>query len=196
MHIGVDLDNTVLDATDIFLRYYNLASGLSLTAADVKSYYIYKAYGWDTDKMEEVYQQYGHDIHWHSEPLPLAAERIRQLSGEHQISFITARPARYRDVSIDWLKRHQFTFDNMVCTVNKLQYCIDTNVDLLIDDGPQYAEPFARARKPIILFDQSYNRHVESSEFVYRAADWTEVKNRVDALSAFDRPLSWQPVSE
>ena len=31
MHIGVDLDNTILDATSTHLHYYNQVSGLSFT---------------------------------------------------------------------------------------------------------------------------------------------------------------------
>ncbi|GFN33519.1 5' nucleotidase, NT5C type [Paenibacillus xylaniclasticus] len=194
MHPGIDLDNTVLDATAIFLEYYNRASGLSLTAADVKSYYIYEAYGWDIDQVEEVYLKYGYDIHWHSQPLPMAADSIRKLSEEHRISFITARPERYRDVSIDWLNRHRFVHDNVVCTEYKLAHCMEANIDLLIDDGPQYAEPFAKARKPIILFDQPYNRDVEPNSFVYRAADWNEVMRHIQMLTAASSHVSQQPI--
>ena len=50
MHIGIDLDNTVLDATSAYLHYYNHVSGLELTHADVNDFYLYRLYGWDKAK--------------------------------------------------------------------------------------------------------------------------------------------------
>ncbi len=67
MHIGVDLDNTILDATSAHLQYYNTASGLSFTPEDVN------------------------DIHWNSSPFPMAVEILQQLFNKHKISIITAR---------------------------------------------------------------------------------------------------------
>ncbi|GAA3406247.1 hypothetical protein GCM10020370_32520 [Paenibacillus hodogayensis] len=51
MHIGVDLDNTVLDATSSYLHYYNKASGLFLTPDDVNDFYLYRLYGWERTEL-------------------------------------------------------------------------------------------------------------------------------------------------
>ncbi|TXK85769.1 hypothetical protein [Paenibacillus sp. N3.4] len=55
MHIGIDLDNTVLDATSTYLKYYNMASGLSFTPDDVNDYYLYRLYGWDNEQRKSVF---------------------------------------------------------------------------------------------------------------------------------------------
>ena len=54
MHIGVDLDNTILDATSAYLQYYNIASGLSLTPDEVTDYYFYRLYGWGEAERKSV----------------------------------------------------------------------------------------------------------------------------------------------
>lgn len=36
MHIGIDLDNTILDATSSHLHYFNIASGQYKTPNDVR----------------------------------------------------------------------------------------------------------------------------------------------------------------
>lgn len=179
MHIGVDLDNTILDATAAHLRYYNMASGLSLTPDDVNDFYLYRLYGWDKAEADAIYHQYGHDIHWNSTPLPMAVEILRELFGQHQVSIITARPLRFRDVTIDWLNHHRIDYHNIVFTDNKLQECINSKVDVLIDDGPHYAEEFALENRPVILLEQPYNVSV-TSDLVYRASDWFDVIKHID----------------
>ncbi|WP_256760415.1 hypothetical protein [Cohnella sp. WQ 127256] len=54
MHIGVDIDNTILDATSAHLKYYNKVSGLSFTPDDVNDFYIYRLYGWDKAERDAI----------------------------------------------------------------------------------------------------------------------------------------------
>ncbi|QYR22558.1 hypothetical protein KZ483_06220 [Paenibacillus sp. sptzw28] len=181
MHIAVDLDNTVLDATTAHLHFYNEASGLSFTPEDVNDFYLYRLYGWNQAERDAVYTQYGHDIHWNSSPLPMAAEILQQLFNQHKISIITARPLIFRDVTIEWLKQHKIHYHNITLTENKLQECINCQVDVLIDDGPHYAEEFALANKHVILYEQPYNLSV-TNDLVFRASNWTEVKKHIEYL--------------
>lgn len=181
MHIGVDLDNTILDATSAHLHYYNKASGRSFTPNDVNDFYIYRLYGWDKDERDAVYTKYGHDIHWNSSPFPMAVEILQQLFKQHQISIITARPLLFRDVTIEWLKHHKINYHNITLIENKLQACMNSQVDVLIDDGPHYANEFALQNKPVILYEQPYNLTV-THYLVFRALNWIEVKKHVDYL--------------
>lgn len=186
MHIGVDLDNTILDATSAHLKYYNQASGRSFTPEDVDDFYIYRLYGWDRAERDAIYNKYGHDIHWNSSPFPMAVDIMQQLFNQHQISIITARPLLFRDVTIKWLRLHNINYHNITFIENKIQQCMDGKVDVLIDDGPHYADQFARIHKPIILYDQPYNLSV-ANDFVYRATNWTEVKKHIDYLDSMLR---------
>ncbi|MEF3305364.1 5' nucleotidase, NT5C type [Paenibacillus sp. GYB003] len=162
MHIGVDLDNTVLDATSAYLHYYNMVSGLSLTPDDVNDFYLYRLYGWDEEERDAIYNKHGHDIHWNSSPLPMAVEILQELSDQHQISIITARPLFFRDVTIYWLKNHNIHFNNITFTENKLQECMNSKV---------------------ILFEQPYNLSV-TNDLIYRATNWFEVKRHIDYLKS------------
>ena len=127
--------------------------------------------------------KYGYDIHWNSTPLPRAVEILENLFIEHQISIITARPSLFRDVTVEWLKHYKIRYHNITFTENKLQECIDSKIDVLIDDAPHYAEEFALKNKPIILFEQPYNLSV-TNERVYRASNWLEVKKHIDYLKS------------
>jgi uncharacterized HAD superfamily protein len=182
LHIGIDLDNTILDATTAHLHYYNKVSGLLFTPDDVNDFYLYRLYGWIKAEHDTIYNKYGHDIHWNSSPLPMAVEVLQQLFNQHQISIITARPILFREVSIKWLQHHKINYHNIKLVENKLQECIYSKVDVLIDDGPHYAEEFALVNKPVILYEQPYNMSI-TNDLVYRASNWVEVKKHVDYLA-------------
>ncbi|TXK85768.1 5' nucleotidase, NT5C type [Paenibacillus sp. N3.4] len=113
----------------------------------------------------------------------MAVEILQQLFNQHQISIITARPLLFRDVTIDWLKHHNVRYHNISLIENKLQECINCQVDVLIDDAPHYAKEFALNNKPIILFEQPYNLAI-SNDIVYRASNWIEVKKHIDYLES------------
>ncbi|WP_127585122.1 5' nucleotidase, NT5C type [Paenibacillus koleovorans] len=181
MHIGIDLDNTILDATASHLHYYNLASGRSFRPEDLNDFYIYRLYGWNQEEREAVYLRHGHDIHWNSLPLPMAVEMLQELFARHRLSFITARPELFREVTVNWLERHGVPYHHICFVEDKLRTCMDLQVDVLIDDGPHYAEQFASAQRPVILYEQPYNVAVRH-ELVYRAANWLEVRQHVEAL--------------
>ncbi|MGF7050798.1 putative HAD superfamily protein [Paenibacillus sp. DS2015] len=181
MHIGVDLDNTILDATSSHLQYYNQVSGLSLAPEDVNDFYLYRLYGWGKTESDEMYHRYGHEIHLNSNPLENAIEVLQTFFDRHIISIITARPLLFRDVTIEWLKLHKINYHNIVFTEEKLQECINLKIDVLIDDGPHYAAEFSLVNKPVILYEQPYNLSV-NNDFVYRAKNWLEVKNKIDFL--------------
>lgn len=182
MHLAVDLDNTVLDATTTHLFYYNLASGQSFTPADVQNFYLYTLYGWSREEREHVYNQYGERIHRDSQPLPYAVETLQELYLQHQITIMTARPESFREVTASWLSDFSVPYNQLVFLENKLEQCKACQADVLIDDGPHYAEQFAQAQRPMILYDQPYNANV-SSPWVHRAKDWKEVSQHLSRLN-------------
>lgn len=184
MHIGVDLDNTVLDGTAAHLKYFNMASGLSLTPGDVNDFYLYRLYGWNKSEADVIYIKYGHEVHWNSTPLPMAVNVLQELYCQHQISIITSRPALFREVTQNWLKYHNIYYHNITFNGDKLQECINSKIDVLIDESPHYAEEFALEGKPIILFEQPYNISVAASKLVYRASNWIQVQRHIEDLKS------------
>lgn len=181
LHIGIDLDNTILDATTAHLYYYNQASGLSFTPNDVNDFNISRLYGWNKSERDEIYQKYGHDIHWNSSPFPNAIEVLHELFIHHQISIITARPEVFREVTIKWLEHHGIKYHNINFTEEKLNECLKSKIDVLIDDAPHYANELSIRNIPVILFDQPYNNTV-ASDLVHRANSWLEIKRLIHKL--------------
>lgn len=111
----------------------------------------------------------------------MAVEIINQLFSKHQISIITARPLCFRDVTTEWLGHHKVSYHNISFTEDKLQECMNSRVDVLIDDAPHYAIEFALNKRPVILFEQPYNISIDK-DLIYRATNWKEVKMNIENL--------------
>lgn len=114
IHIVVDLDNTLLDATTSHLKYYNQASGLNFTEEDVNDFYLYRLYNWDREEREIIYNRFGYNIHWESEPYPSAINTLCHLSTQHQVTIMTARPTKFHEVTIKWLEHYEAMYHNLV----------------------------------------------------------------------------------
>lgn len=180
MHIAIDLDNTLLDATIAHLSIYNRVSGQTKTAADVDDFHIWRLYGWTRKEAWDVYQRHGHEIHAQSEPMPGAVTVMQEWSGHHQISIITARPT-FHDVTRAWLQRYSVPYHTLVFAEDKYAHCVAHGVDVLVDDGPHYADEFAQHGRPVVLLDQPYNRHITGT-FIYHARDWGDVSHHIQVL--------------
>jgi uncharacterized HAD superfamily protein len=141
-------------------------------------------YGWNEEERESVYRRHGRDIHWQSAPLPRAIEVLQGLYRQHRLSIITARPLLFRDVTLEWLAHHDIAYHDIAFVEDKLQHCVDTMVDVLIDDGPHYSEQFVKAGRPVILMDQPYNRSVPAHNLLFRAAGWADVQAHLAAIAA------------
>lgn len=184
MHLGIDLDNTIMDATTAHLYYYNQVSGKKFSSADVTDFYLYRIYEWDKVESERIYHLYGHAIHQRSQPYPLAVENLKLLYDRCTLSFVTARPQLFQDVTIDWLGHYNISYHNIVFTEDKLQACEQLDVDVLIDDAPHYAEALSGSGRPVILYDQPYNQHLVN-ESVHRAHNWPEVMAHIETLYTY-----------
>jgi uncharacterized protein len=140
---------------------------------------MYRLYGWSWEERDEVFQKYGIDIHWNSDPYPDVVDVLAYLYRNHTLSFITARPEFCRDITLKWLDHYQINYHHISFVENKLDECQKLGVDILIDDAPHYAEEFAASSKPYILYDQPYNRHI-NHELVFRAASWLDIKKYIE----------------
>lgn len=181
IHIVIDIDNTILDGTTTHLKYCNLVSGRHIVKDQVRKFYIYHYYDWTIDDFNAVYEQYGTQMHDESLPLPGAIETIRELKKEHTITFMTARPEKYREVTINWLKRYNVPYDQLVMTEGKLDAFNHIQGDILIDDSPHYAEQFSKEGLLMILIDYPYNQSAKGQS-LFRANSWLQINQFITQL--------------
>ena len=183
IHIVIDIDNTLLDGTTTHLKYCNLVSGRSITKEQVTQFYIYHYYDWALEDFERVYEQYGVNMHDESLPLPHAIETITELKKHHRITFMTARPEKYREVTEAWFKRYDVPFDDLIMTEGKLNKFKAINGDVLIDDSPYYAKQFLDENLAMIVMDYPYNSDINGAN-LFRASTWHDVNTIITQLDS------------
>lgn len=183
IHIVIDIDNTILDGTTTHLKYCNLVTGKDIKKEDVEQFHIYHYYNWTMEDFERVYEQYGEKMHEESLPLPYAIETIQELKNIHRITFMTARPEKYRQITEEWLEKYKVPYDQLIMTEGKLNRFIEERGDVLIDDSPHYAQQFEDRQLPMIIMDYPYNSTI-SGHFLRRVSTWKDIETTINTLDS------------
>jgi uncharacterized HAD superfamily protein len=180
-HLAVDLDNTVIDTLSACVACFNRVTGIVLDPAAVTTYEFFVHYGWDEPEYLRYYDRFGDDIHRAAEPYPHALATLRELARRHRLTVITARPARFAPVTLEWLARYEVPYHAISFTPDKVTTCRQMGADILLDDTPHHAEAFARAGTPMLLYRQPYNRHLDHP-LVVHVHDWPHLRQRLREL--------------
>jgi len=107
--------------------------------------------------------------------------RIMKRAGHH-IYFITSRNKNFKDITIDWLRRHKIIFDGIQFVGhNGEKGAIGRvwNLDFFLDDRERELESMykykKRWRKGLCLLDKPWNTdYIDASRFL-RLKNWQEV---------------------
>jgi len=112
-----------------------------------------------------------------------APEIIEKLKKEgNKIFLITARhddemPQEYygkmEPITKEWLKKQNIKNDKIIFEKEKLQPCIDNNIDVMIEDSPTNIQNLSNKIK-IIKFDCQYNKDV-NNENIITAYSWYHI---------------------
>ena len=186
MRIGIDVDGVLLDTRHFMLKYGS-------------RFFRKKPVNPDAYTVEEIFGVSGLPVllfgmRWFLPyycrsypPYPDAAGVYRRLKrGGHSIYQITARKfamsdsplGRYsRRALTNWLHRNGFCCDKLLlcdekhAAAEKLKYCRQYHVSVMIEDHPVTAKLLAEHGICVLLFDQPYNRGI-SAENLIRVKNW------------------------
>ncbi len=179
MIIAIDIDSTLADLTTEWLRCYNQDYGDHLSTGDLKAWSIHTIV--KPECGEKIYD-YLKDRTFYEpvQPYPGTLEVVRWLRERgHRVIFVTSTPPEGAGCKLFWLRKHGFLPEGHVAP--DYYECYDKSLiraDLLIDDGYHNVEKFPGSS---ILFTQPWN---EIYEWKHRAANWQEVRERVDLIEA------------
>lgn len=158
MKIGIDIDGTVTEnfqlIKDLSCSYFN------------KHEHDIKEWDWDfckvfdisSEQAQNFWNLYEKQIYTLPGPKPHAVEVISKLACNNEIIYITARSEAFAAETTAWLKNKGIYFNKLFTTKDKLKICLDENINVMIDDSPEYV---AIANNiPLLMFDYPYNKHV------------------------------------
>lgn len=188
LNLCVDIDGTVTEP-HYWLNRANRFFKTQVEPKDVRSYDIHEVLGVKRSAYDEFYSLFGKLVHKEARARMGAAEVLNKLYMRHRIHFVTAREERMKDVSMEWLSRHNFPMDTIALlgTCDKVGQARDLKCDLFIEDSLENARMLSEAGFHVLLIDCSYNKGALPFNTV-RVNNWFQIEKIVEHISMETKP--------
>lgn len=194
MHIGVDMDEVLVEHMEAFLDYHNYNYGTKLEKKDMFSYSLNKVIGGsDQETRKKLLHFFESDFFHNMKMVSGARTAIAQLAKEHQLSVVTARPLVIREQTEQFIT-HKFPslFSSVNLTNqwhgvgekrNKSEVCKEKKISIMIDDSLKHALDCASQGIYVLLADFNYpwNQTTEKlPENIKRVHSWKEIITEIN----------------
>lgn len=190
MIIGIDLDGVVFDSESVFRTYeeiYDIEELGGNNLIDRTEPKHQQRYNWTEEQTKVFRDKYYLEI---SKVSPLMAgfktvyERLKNEG--HTFVVITARGGwipEMADDAIRIFKENNISFDKYYWhTSDKLNACLESNVDFMIDDDYKVIEHLAKNKVKTLYFRDTNLKKLEENEYIKEVNNWGDIyryiKNR------------------
>lgn len=181
MRIGIDIDNTITDTLPLLkecCKKYNDEVVKRNLKMNEKGYISSNLYEWTKEEQQGFFQKYLDEIRRNVELKPYAKEIINKLKLEHEIYIVTARKNGTHknpiEESKEYLDKKGILYDELVAECeDKLAYCLEHKIDVMIDDAPDIIKTVSK-KLPVIAIKGIMNEDCEG-ENLTKVEDWNEV---------------------
>ena len=185
MNIGIDIDGVLTNYEREQLDYGTkicIDEGWPIEI-DVSKYHEREVFNWNQEQANKFWNKYIVKYFIGTPVRTFAPEVIEKLIQEgHKIILITARddygmPQEYygqeQQITKDWLQKNNIKYDKLIFETEKLQPCIENNIDVMIEDSPENIQSLSSKIK-VIKFDCQYNKNI-NNENVITAYSWYHI---------------------
>lgn len=195
MNIGIDIDGVLTDMEREVTDYATkmcVEEGLPIKV-DVSQYYETDSFNWTQEQSDRFWNKYLVPYVVESNARRYAKEIIKKLRQEgNKVYIITARdesgmPTEYygkmQQLTKEWLKKYEIEYDKLIFAKDKekLQRCIENNVDVMIEDSPSNIENIS-TKINVIKFDCQYNRNMEGKNII-TAYSWYHIYDIIKKIN-------------
>lgn len=194
MNIGIDIDGVLIDLEKIMVNYgtkFCLEEGLEINIQQI-DYSEMKTFGWSQEQSDKFWNRYLVPYVVESSSRMFAQEIIEKFQQDgNNIYIITARdesgmPQKYygkmQQLTKEWLKNQNIKYDKLIFASDKekLQQCIENNIDVMIEDSPSNIQYISNQIK-VIKFDCQYNKKVSGPNII-TAYSWYHIYDIINKL--------------
>jgi len=115
-----------------------------------------------------------------AEPYPHAVETVRAWKeAGHYIQITSHRRGDAYEATKRWLDGIGLPYDELYCSDDKISHCVESHVDLLIDDSPVNLEAAIDAGLRVATLSHPWNREICELEDIVCGADWQELERKL-----------------
>jgi len=174
MRVAIDIDSTLHNYWDQLADAARRRYGIELPYDNQVT--------WAIDRLEPdqlracIAETHSDERILAAEPYPGAAEAISGWhAAGHEIHIASHRAEGAHGATARWLAREGIPFDELHCSFDKIAYCVERGMGLLIDDSP---ENLVRAHAVGIVpatIAHPWNRELCEAEGFLHADSWPEL---------------------
>lgn len=181
LNICVDIDGTITDSY-AWIAYFNEYFNTDVKAEDMIKFDICKITGISEEEYEKFYTSKGNEMHLNAQPREGAATSLQKLSEKNKIYYITARPERFKECTLIWLKENGFPTGEiyMLGSHDKDEKAVELNCDIFVEDRYRNARMISEKGIRVFLIDSNYNRYPLVNN-IQRVCGWEEICSKINA---------------
>ena len=192
MRIGIDIDGVIIDIEkwqlDYGSKYYFEKYG-NVEIKDPCGFDTIDIFNYEKKDDDEFWDKHLEYYSINEKPRPFASEVIKKLKDDgNEIFIITARYSheqeKMRNIVKNWLEQNKIYYDKIIFSYeDKLQYCIDNKIDIMIEDRPKNINDISKYI-PVICYDAGYNEKCTGKNII-RAYSWYDIYCKIKKLGVF-----------
>lgn len=186
LSLCIDIDGTVTEPY-YWIERANEYFNTSIKPKDVKCYEVHKVLGIKDEEYIDFYEKYGELLHKEAKTRRGATQVINRLYNNHLIHFVTAREAKMKEISSEWLNKHNIPMDtiSLLGSHNKVNKAIELNCDIFIEDRYENAIQLSEAGFEVMLIDCNYNKGILHNN-IHRVKNWYQIEQFILEFSKED----------
>jgi uncharacterized protein len=183
MRIAIDIDSTLHNYWDQLAESARRRFGIDLPYREQST--------WEIDALTReqliacVADTHADDAILAAEPYPEAAETITAWhAAGHEIHITSHRRTGAHDATARWLAAIGLAYDELHCSYDKVAYCREHGIELLIDDSPVNLELARAAGIRGATIAHPWNREACGEAGIVCAEDWPALGRALEPLLA------------
>jgi uncharacterized HAD superfamily protein len=190
MRIAIDLDDTLINFAEQFIKFHNFVFDTYYNFNEFHSFIFSNVWGGTKeDNICEIRNYYGSDHFKNIKPLQGAVDAVSKLAKDNELFIITSRneevaeltKKQVRTLFPDVFKEVHFTshFSLITTPKSKAEVCDALDIDVLIEDSPDYATDCIKDGRRIFLFARPWNIKRDVDKSIIRVNSWKEILEKL-----------------
>jgi uncharacterized protein len=189
MRIAIDIDSTLHHYWDELARAAKRRFGVELPYDEQRTWAISRL-------RDEQFSVVVADTHSdaaiaRAQPYPHAVETVNAWHETgHAIHVASHRAARCQTATERWLTDIGLRYDELYCSRDKVSYCVELGVDVLIDDSPVNLLRALDAGMVAATLSHPWNEDLCEEEDVVCGRDWRDLAAALERRCALSRRVA------
>ncbi len=191
-NIGIDIDGVLTDEGErensIWLQKMNELFDREIILKEY-TYDLRKAFGLTEQELNHFLEIKLPEVYANVGPALGAKETLDELhQAGHNLILITARNEIFRDLTENWLEKHQIPYNELHHDDDKAPLAVKKELALFIDDRKENAVQIAAENIPVILVNKYHNLNFKKSSNILKADNWSEIRKKIKLLLSKNTP--------